>query len=280
MSFEESIYADDLNAHREFPGSKPNEGILKSLKLCQKELHDWGQANQVEFDPGKEGLYIISTSEAFGGDFKILGVEFDTSLTMKAAVDGMVTEAGWKLRMLLRTRRFYTDAELVVLYKSHLLSFLEYRTPAIYHATRDILSRLDRVQTKFLEDVGISEADALMEFNLAPLSTRRDIAMLGVLHRRVLGKGPLQFRKYFKLQGPRTLEDPRNELKGRLFTRSILGLIAIYNMVPERIRAARSVKDFQSQLQMLVKERMAQGCEDWAQSLSPRIPMGRHPLTS
>ena len=98
--------------------------------------------------------------------------------------------------MLVRTRRFYSDGELIMLYKAHLLSFIEYRTPAIYHATRDILQRLDRVQSKFLEDVCMSEEEALMNFDLAPLRTRRDIAMLGVIHRTMLGKGPAQFKEH------------------------------------------------------------------------------------
>ena len=58
----------------------------------------------------------------------------------------MVTGAGWKMRTLLRTKRYYSDADLVMLYKAHLLSYIEYRTAAIYHATRDILYKLDRIQ--------------------------------------------------------------------------------------------------------------------------------------
>ena len=131
MHFKESVYAVDLNAYRIFRGVTPNKTILKSLDLCQKELHACGRANQVGFDAGKEGVHILSASEAYGGDFKILGVRFDVALTMRNAVDGLVTEASLKLKMLLRTRRFNSDAELVLLYKSHLRSFWEYRTPAI-----------------------------------------------------------------------------------------------------------------------------------------------------
>ena len=98
---------------------------------------------------------------------------------MADAISELVSAAGWKLRTLIRTRRFYTDADLVVLYKAHLLSFLEYRTPAVYHATRVCLRRLEAVQSGFLKDIGVAEVTALVEFHLAPLSTRRDIAMLG-----------------------------------------------------------------------------------------------------
>ena len=36
-----------------------------------------------------------------------------------------------------------------------------------------------------------------MNFNLAPLSTRRDIAMLGVIHRAALREGPQQLLIFF-----------------------------------------------------------------------------------
>ena len=99
---------------------------------------------------------MLSLSDPLGGTFKLLGVTVDSGLHMAESISELVSAASWKLRTLLRTRRFYTDADLVVLYKPHLLSYLEYRTPAIYHATRAILRRLDYVQTRFLKDVGVS----------------------------------------------------------------------------------------------------------------------------
>jgi hypothetical protein len=79
--------------------------------------------------------------EPAGADFNVLGVIFDGALSMTSAIGGVVTDAGWKLRTLLRTRRYFTDAELILLFKAHLLSFLEYRTPAVYHATQKLLGR-------------------------------------------------------------------------------------------------------------------------------------------
>ena len=86
-------------------------------------------------------------------------------------------------------------------YKSRLLSYLEYRTPAVYHATDTVLRKLDAVQIRFLNALDCSELQALMEFNLAPLTARRDMAMLGVIHRTVLGKGPEHFKKFFQATG-------------------------------------------------------------------------------
>ena len=144
----------------------------------------------------KESFHILSSTEAAGKDFKFLGVDFDVELAMDKAVQDVVVAAGWKLKTLIRTRRYYTDYELILLYKAHLLSYLEYRTPAIYHAKREALQKLDRVQSKLLSDIGVDEVTALIEFNLAPLSARRDMAMLGVIHRTVLGKGPPHFKQH------------------------------------------------------------------------------------
>ena len=101
---------------------------MRSLDNCQLELHKWGVANQVCFDAAKESQHAISVSEPSGDNFKLLGVPLDPELSMVDAVSEIVSAAGWKLRTLLRTRRFYTDSDIVVLYKFHLLIYLEYRT--------------------------------------------------------------------------------------------------------------------------------------------------------
>ena len=209
----------------------------------------------------------------------MLGVPFDPQLLMADAVSEIVSAAGWKLRTLMRTRRFYAASDLIGLYKAHVLSYLEYRTPAIYHATRAVIYRLDNVQTRFLKDVGVGEATALMDFHLAPLSSRRDIAMLGVIHRTVLGKGLGQFREFFKRQQHSSnLLDPRTTTKSPLVKRSALGLVAIYNLLPPAIRAAKSVAAFQKGLQDCIIKFAASGFPQWSEVLSPRIPLVSHPL--
>ena len=96
-------------------------------------MHAWGRANQVSFDASKESMHILALSGGEGPNFKLLGVPFDTALHMKDAVVEIVGAATWKMGAILRTARYFTDAELLQLYKSKLLSFLEYRTAAIYH---------------------------------------------------------------------------------------------------------------------------------------------------
>jgi hypothetical protein len=278
--YKEIVFADDLNAYRTFTSCTHNSAIIGSLDMCQHELHKWGIANQVAFDASKESQHVLSLSDPVGGNFRLLGVPFDTELSMVSAVSEIVSSAGWKLRTLLRTRRFYTDADLIVLYKAHLLSYLEYRTPAIYHATRTVLKRLDAVQARFLRDIGVDDITALTTFHLAPLSARRDIAMLGVIHRTILGEGPDQFKDFFRRDPthPVKLLDPRQASRSPLTKRSALGLVAIYNMLPQNVLDFQTVPAFQKGLQGILSKYAMSGHPQWSEVFSPRLPLASHPL--
>ena len=78
---------------------------------------------------------------------------------------------------ILRIRKCFTG-ELANLYTIQMISYLEYRTAAIYNECNTTLQRLDNFQEHFLSELGISVKTALFVFNLAPLACRRDIAML------------------------------------------------------------------------------------------------------
>ena len=100
--------------------------------------------------------------------------------------------------MLLRSRRSFSVEDLVLRYKQQVLSYIGYRSAAIHHATNTVLNRIDKLQDKFLLELGIAREAVIIDFSLALLSMRRDIAVLGHLHRSALGEGPAQFRKLFK----------------------------------------------------------------------------------
>ena len=137
-----------------------------------------------------------------GEPFKLLGIVYDTGLHMTEAISKLSVQANWKLRALLQTKRNFSTREIMNLFKSRVLGYIEYRTPAIYHAGSTSLAQLDIILGRLLRTLGISDEESLIEFRLAPLSTRRDMGMLGVIHRSVLGEGPLQFSKYFVQKAP------------------------------------------------------------------------------
>ena len=73
----EIVFADDLQAHRAFKISVTNTDVLRTARNCQNRLQQWGKANQVEFDPAKESITILSRQTSYGESFKTLGVIFD-----------------------------------------------------------------------------------------------------------------------------------------------------------------------------------------------------------
>ena len=172
-----------------------------------------------------------------------------------------------------------------MLFKSHILSYIEFRTPGIFHATDTVLMPLDNILTKVLNDTGIASLDALRHFRLAPLCARRDIAMLGVVHRSVLGKGPVELRAFFRLseerparlgsrsaarRHSRTLVDCCHGLVQDYCLRSALAMPRIYNLLPEYVVSANSVSIFQSRLQQLMLSYANSGADDWSKLFSLR----------
>ena len=191
-------------------------------------------------------------------------------------------EGRWRLRTVLRSRRYFSTTQLVTLYKSHVLSYLESSTGAIYHAADTHLGLIDHVQEVLLRELGITTEEALLTHKLAPLSTRRDCAMLGVIHRALLRLGAPQFFEWFPLAPAR--ERPATRLNAlrhdkqildycdgghsTLLARSVLGLVREYNLLPQWVVNAPSVKVFQGRLQYLVRREALRGSPSWSRCLS------------
>ena len=115
--FTETKFADDLNCFKVVGGGCGDSYVLGLLQKCQKSLHEWGVANQVVFEPSKETTHILDHYSPVGNSFKILSVMFDTRLGMYEAIHHLCAEAGWRLKTLLRTRRFYDRRSTIQLYK-------------------------------------------------------------------------------------------------------------------------------------------------------------------
>jgi len=275
-SFNEVVYADDLNAFKTFPNSIANEDILEELKACATECHKWGGLNQVEFEPSKEHFIILDKKNPYGKSFKLLGAVYDTKLNMDETVHKTAVNVGWKLRMLFRMRSYFTVQKFVNLYKAQIWSSVEWATPAIFHATRTTLENIDKVQTQFIRFVGLSEVEALIHFKVAPLMLRRKIAILGLLHRCALKEAPKQLCKLFPRIEVKTMtHNTRHSAKAgdirlldrtdgttsNLLKRSILGMVPFYNRLPNTVKHSKLVSTFQGKIQDATIELCKKGME-------------------
>ena len=109
---------------------------------------------------------------------------------------------------------------------------------------------------------------------------RRDVGMLGLLHKRVLGfahpayEQLLPFAPLSWYQGsvvPRhgkQLDNGRHLCTARhaLFTRSLFGMVDVYNRLPARFIAMEDISLFQKELTAFIKHRCNQEIVEWKQT--------------
>ena len=131
-----------------------------------------------------------------------------------------------------------------------------------------------------------------MGFRLAPLQMRRDIGMLGVIHRSVIAEGPRQFSKYFVRDHQCTHPNGRKanrthdkqlqtHRRGRfldVMSHSLLGLVDIYNMLPQYTVEAPTVSEFQKRLQLMAMEMASSDEPGWPGVYSPRNALWNNKL--
>ena len=113
---------------------------------------------------------------------------------------------------------------------------------------------------------------AFLEHNLAPPALRRDIALLGLLHKRVLGLAHPAFEELFpflpleqRTHHDKMLESHASEITFRraLWKRSVFGKIAVYNMLPTYVVQMDSVTKFQSALTEIAMQRCRNQLVNW-----------------
>ena len=144
------------------------------------------------------------------------------------------------------------------------------------HASSSLLSKLDAVQRSFLKEINVSEEHAFLEHNFASPTLRRNIGILGLLHKRVLGKCHAIYQKLlpfssdvfgFLREGEHSkqLYDHCLEIQYQqdLWRRSIFCMTRIYNRLPQYVVDMPSVSIFQSALTRMARTACQNGNENW-----------------
>ena len=136
-------------------------------------------------------------------------------------------------------------------------------------------------QRRLLRELDLTDLEALRDYKLAPLSSRRDMAMLGALHKLCLGTAPPQLALLLPARGvvhepaqrqrlrfwrplhDKQLSTPCGFRSSDLMKRSLFGLALSYNTLPQAAVDCRTVKLFQKKLQLSLlcyaEHRAAQG---------------------
>ena len=284
---EEGMFADDLNVFQQFDQRTPLVEIKRVLVKCRDRVHTWGKANRVSFDAAKEHFLVLHPSEGSGPAFKLLGPLIDSDLRMHSCIDQILSKARAKITAILRMRGFYNEAQLINQFKTHVWSLLEMDAGAIFHAASSLLEKLDEAQNRFLRAIDITPEHAFLQHNFAPPKLRRNMAMLGMLHKRVLGKCHPSFARllpWFTERFPEGRGHGHNKaLYGHnceithcqgLFSRSIFAMVDIYNNLPQHVVDNVTVSEFQSYLNHLAYTRCQQGDVSWSSSFCRRTQYG------
>ena len=161
---------------------------------------------------------------------------------------------------------------------------METHNGATFHASDYLLQKLDNTQRNFLEEIGIDEGKAFVDFNFAPPSLRRNIGVLGLLHKRVLGKCHPIFQKLLPFHadvfGSLRPNEHNKQLYGHvldvhfqhaLHSRSIFGMVYVYNALPQHVVDETSVSAFQRCLTLLARSACKDGSAAWSQMFSCRL---------
>ena len=245
----ETTFADDMNMYKPFLRSINHNEILADLSACQRSLHRWGNGNRVVFDPGKESFHVLHRLAPARTELNILGVVFDNHLSMHAAVRVVAVQAGWRVKAILRSRLFFSKRELVHLFKAQVLSYIEAGISAFIHAPPSTMKPIDRIHSRFLREIALSEADAALNFGLLPFGVRRQIAALGFIHQRVLGLSPelicnllpwkdvAETRYATRLATSlhrKQLWDAAMGKVTEIFKRSVFEFVGVYNRLPRQ----------------------------------------------
>ena len=156
-------------------------------------------------------------------------------------------------------------------YKTHVWNIREYQNGTIMHAAPSALAKLDDMQRSFVNKIHLTEEVAFLDFNFAPPCLRRDIGILGFLHKRVLDKCHVAIKRLLPFITPqpmwhdKQLQSHLDSCIARplLFQRSLFGMVAVYNRLSQDMIDCTSVPQFQSMLTHIAKDKCAAGGASW-----------------
>ena len=253
------------------------------LQKCREQVYIWGKVHRVSFDPKKEHMVVLHPISGDGDHFKLLGLFVDTKLTMQPAIDDTMSRVHPRVTAMLRTRAHYGSKDLITQFKTHIWGIMEAHSGGIFHACTSQLDRLDSCQRHFVQELGLTEATAFTEHNFAPPVLRRNIGILGLIHKRVIGQCHPDFCTLLPWFADRFGHTPATghskqlydhtlevHLQRGLHQRSIFAMVDVYNKLPQPVVDCVDVSTFQTQLTKIARERCQGNHPAWIYTFDVR----------
>ena len=171
--------------------------------------------------------------------------------------------------------------------RAHVWGIIESAVPAIYHAAPSRLANIDGIQTSFIGHLNIAEKNAFLMYGMAPLVLRRDIGMFGVLFkcahlidhadmlelfRRAPAAAPARHNtRLLSRRHDLQLEMLADGHARAAVSRSLFGLVKVWNALPACAVECKAVNAFQSWLTRQPCSACTQDIARWKFLCSPPL---------
>lgn len=194
----ETTFANNLNILQLFDRLKPLHKIIMLLNICRYSVHAWGVRNRVTFAGSKKHLLVIHPQENHGDPSKLLACTMDVDFRMHTCIDQLLARIRPRSAAVPGTRYLYSRSEFIVQYKIHIWSLVEMHCETYFHGATILLDQVGQSQRSFLHNLNVSESQTFLDRKFALCSLGRHIAILGLLHKRVLGQCHSSFNRLLR----------------------------------------------------------------------------------
>ena len=191
------LYADDSTLYSPVDSVNNRSTVVDSLNRDLIRIKTWADRWKVIFEPTKCHAMIISRKRKpfqcnlyynenvipIENELKILGVTFDSKLTWNKHLSNVSGRAGQKLGALRRVSSKLSVPGRATVYKSQVRSVMEYSSLAWMGAAPTHLSKLDSVQARTINIIGVSEEAAATDLNIRTLKHRRNVASATLMYK-------------------------------------------------------------------------------------------------
>lgn len=193
----DAVYTGRTNISRENVIESRNK-LVSEIETSLGEVSDWGRLNLVQFNPTKTQVcaftakkipFVVSpsfesTPLTAAANIGILGVDISSGVQFRGHIEGKAKLASKKLGVLNKSRRYFTPAHRLQLYKAQVRPHVEYCSHLYAGAPQYQLLPLDRIQRRATRIIDCQE----LSHRLDPLALRRDVASLCILYRLYHGE--------------------------------------------------------------------------------------------
>ena len=258
--------------------------LTQAVQSDLNQLSSWCQKNQLTINSKKTKVMYFSPTQRklelqtpkitmlnetleYVLAYKYLGIVVDNKLTFSQHINNIIKTAGQKIYILAKVRKYINTAAALMLYKSMILSHIDYGDIFLNLAPKTQLNKLQVLQNRalrichqtFIQDRQPSTLELHVNRNLLKLDKRRELHMLNLMHNRVYRdpKSPraanrptMQTRIHDAPVLPITRPNSEKFRKGPMYAGGLL-----WNALPNDIRNQHKTTCFKNTLKRVYIEK-------------------------